>query len=126
MDRIQELEQKIASLKQGTNITKDSVWAVLDEKTKDLTEAEAAAISAKEPVKAAQADMMDAFIKFYLFAKYREEFVSVPTFRPLCVKYISAVMAAKEEGIKNTIALEEENRKLKEELERLRNGSKTN
>lgn len=122
MDRIKELEQKIASLQSHRNVSKDSLWSVLDESMKGINGAEAAVINARENVKTAQADMMYAFVNFFLFAKYRDEFSSIPDFHSLCRKYISEVMKAKEEGIKSSIELEEENKKLREELSRLKNG----
>lgn len=120
MDKIKQLEEKIAFLKEEATTPVDSIWRVLDEKTKGINEAEAAVINSREAVNTAQADMMHAFINFYLFPKYREEFASIPTFRPLCNNYISAVVTAKEEGIKTAIELEEENKRLKEELARLK------
>lgn len=120
MDRIQELEQKIATLQNAKSESKDSIWSVLDENMKGISGAEAAVINARETVKTAQADMMYAFLNFFLFAKYRDEFSSIPAFRSLCSKYISEVVNAKEEGVKHSIELEEENKRLKEELARLK------
>lgn len=119
MDRIQELEQKIASLR-NESPTKESIWRILDENTKGISETEAAVISERENVKTAQADMMYAFVNFFLFPKYRDEFSSVPAFRTLCDKYISAVINAKQEGIKHSAELEAENKRLKAELARLK------
>ena len=119
MDRIKELEQKIASLKNGKTF-KDSIWNVLDERMAGISNDEAAVISARESVKTAQADMMYAFVNFFLFPKYRDEFSSIPAFRPICDKYITEVVNAKEAGVKHSIELEEENRRLKEELARLK------
>ena len=124
MDKIKQLEEKIAFLKEGS-ATSDSAWSVLDEKTRGLNEAEAAVINSREAVNTARADMMHAFINFYLFPKYREEFISIPTFRPLCLSYISAVTTAKDEGVKSAIELEAENKRLKEELARLKNDTET-
>lgn len=122
MDKIKELENQIAILQDNKSVSKDSIWTVLDEKMNGVGEAEAAIINAREAVKVAQADMIGAFINFYLFPKYRDEFASIPAFRSLCRKYISEVVNAKEEGVKRSIELEEENRKLKQELEKLKNG----
>ena len=119
MDRIKELEQKIAIIQNG-NAVKDSIWKVLDEKMAGISNDEAAVISARATVKTAQADMMYAFVNFFLFPKYRDEFSSIPAFRPFCDKYISEVVNAKEEGVKHAIELEEENKRLKEELARLK------
>ena len=122
MDKIKELEKQIAILQENKGVSKDSIWKVLDDNMNGINGAEAAVINARETVKTAQADMMFAFVNFYLFPKYRDEFASIPDFRSLCRKYISEVIKAKEDGIRSSIELEEENRKLKEELEKLKNG----
>jgi hypothetical protein len=119
MDEIKELEQKIETLQNGKAVN-NSIWLVLDENMKGISGAEAAAINARETVKTAQADMMYAFVNFFLFAKYRDEFASIPAFRAICNKYITEVVNAKEEGVKHAIELEEENKRLKEELARLK------
>lgn len=120
MDRIIELEQKIAALQEGKNPASDSIWRVLDEQVKGIDETTVAVINSSDEVKSAESDMMSVFLKFYLFPKYRDEFSSVPTFRPLCDKYISAVVTAKQEGIKHSLELAEENKRLKAELARLK------
>ena len=119
MDRIQELQARIEALK-AHQPENSSVWGVLDENMKGITGAQAAVINARESVKTAQADMMYAFVNFFLFPKYRDEFASISTFRPLCDKYISAAINAKDESIKESVELAEENKRLKAELARLK------
>ena len=123
MSKIDELKAKIAYLEQnGGREVKSPVWGVLDDKTKDLSPQEAAAINATAEVNAAYQKMMGAFSGYFLFPKFRDEFASIPAFRPLCDKYIAAVLQAKADRYKYTAELEEENKRLKAELEAARRG----
>lgn len=95
-------------------------WELLDEATKNIDPQEAQSINANGAVKEARANMMSAFVDYFLFAKYREEFAALPAFRTFCDKYISALDTAKKERSQHITDLEKENEKLREELEGLR------
>lgn len=117
IDKIAELKNKIAAIEGHENQqAKSPVWSVLDDKISGLTQQEIAAITSSESVKNAKAEMFNAFSEFFLFGKLRDEFASIPAFRPLCDKYIGAVLDAKASMHKRVADLEEENAKLKAEL----------
>lgn len=124
-DRIADLQAKLAMLEQKQNVSAKSViWGILDDKTKELSEQDIAAINSSPEVKNRLAEMMNAFTGMFLFAKYRDEFAGIPAFRPLCDKYISAVLDAKAARYKRTAELEEENQRLKEELAAAKRGGR--
>lgn len=113
MDKIKELETKIASL---NNHTDNSVWSVLDNRTKELSKEDIEAINSSNDVKTVKEQMLTVFVDMFLFSKFRDEFASIPSFRPICDKYISSVLSVKSDIYKKNVSLEEENKRLKEEL----------
>lgn len=119
MDKIKELEQKIAELN-NKGSENNSVWSVLDNRTKELTEQDITAINSSSEVKSVKEEMLNSFVGMFLFSKFRDEFASIPSFRPLCDKYISTVLSVKSDIYKKNVTLEEENRKLRQELEEAR------
>lgn len=124
-DRIGELEAKLAMLQQNQNVSAKSViWGVLDDKTRDLSEKDIAAINSSPEVKSRLEEMMGAFTGMFLFGKYRDEFAAIPAFRPMCDKYIAAVLDAKAARYQHTAELEAENQRLKEELAAARRGER--
>lgn len=119
-NRIAELEKKIQLLNNTTQKQTDSVWSVLDDRTKGLTAQEVEAIMSSKEVLQSKGKMLDAFVQMFLFSKYRNEFINIPSFRPLCEEYVNSVLNAKSGLYKHSIELEEENKRLKEELEKIR------
>lgn len=122
MDNINELKAKLAALNQKDIVNKSTVWGILDDKTKDLSGQEIEAINLNKNVNTAKDEMFKVFIEYFMFPKFRDEFASIPAFRPLCDKYIGAVLEAKSERFKRANELEEENARLKAEIEAMRGG----
>lgn len=116
MDNIKELEKKIAELNKKETDS-NSVWSVLDNRTKEMTEQDILAINSNSEVNTVREEMLNAFVGMFLFGKYRDEFASIPSFRPICDKYISTVLSVKSDIYKKNVSLEEENKRLKQELE---------
>lgn len=119
MDKIKELEQRIANIN-NTNKEANSVWSVLDNRTKEMTQQDIEAINSNSEVNTVREEMLNAFVGMFLFSKYRDEFASIPSFRPICDKYISTVLSVKSDIYKKNVSLEEENKRLKQELEEAR------
>lgn len=119
MDKIKELEQRIANINNSNKET-NSVWSVLDNRTKEMTQQDIDAINSNSEVNAVREEMLNAFVGMFLFGKYRDEFASIPSFRPVCDKYISTVLSVKSDIYKKNVSLEEENKRLKQELEEAR------
>lgn len=125
MDNITELEKRISELKNnGSNKSSNSIWNVLDNRTKELTEQDIIAINSSEDVRKVKEEMLSSFVGMFLFSKYRDEFASIPSFRPICDKYISSVLSVKSDIYKKNLSLEEENKKLKQELQQLKGAIK--
>lgn len=120
LDKISELQNKINMINNAEQRSKSPVWSVLDDKTRELSQQEIEAINSEPAVMTAKTEMFNAFVEYFLFGKLRDEFASVPPFRPLCDKYIGAVLDAKAARYKRTAELEEENARLKAELEKVR------
>lgn len=116
-DKIKELESKILSL-QGQNT--NPIWSLLDDNTKNLTQQEIDCINNDKSVSKARSKMIDAFVSLFLFAKFRDEFANIPTFKALCEQYVNAIMNVKNKLHKQNIDLITENERLKAEIERLR------
>lgn len=117
-DKILELEQKLAQL-QGAEQT-NSVWSLLDSQTKDLTPQDIETINANKSVRVNRQKMLDVFINMFLLSKYRNEFANIPAYRTLCEAYVNAVIKAKQDIAQHNADLEAENKKLKEELAKLK------
>lgn len=76
-------------------------------------------VMSQEPVKEVYREMMKSFTSF-LFEKYKEDFSTVPAYQPIVEKYVDTVIATAQNYGKHAQYLEEENKKLKQELERLK------
>lgn len=116
-DKIKELESKILSL-QGQNI--NPIWSLLDDNTKNLTQQEIDCINNDKSVSKTRGKMIDAFVSLFLFAKFRDEFATIPAFKTLCEQYVNAIMNVKNKLHKQNADLITENERLKAEIERLR------
>lgn len=114
MGRIEELESRLAMAERG--VGKNSLWGVFDAGIKGLCHQEEEAIKGSSSVQSAHRDMMSAFTDYFLFPKFRDEFASIPAFKGLCERYISAVLNAKAEKYSRLNELEKENERLREEL----------
>ena len=104
----------------------ESVWSRLKDSTDSMDIAQVTYVMSQEPVKEVYNDMMQSFSS-YLFEKYKNDFATIPTFQPVVERYIDTVIKAAQGYGQYAQSLEEENRKLRQELEKLRNvgGCKT-
>lgn len=121
-ERVKELEARIASLRntQHTDVQQSTLWTTLDDNIKGISQQEIEAINADLEVSKARDAMMGVFTGMFLFSRFRDEFASIPAFRPLCDQYISAILKAKADTFRRATELEAENKRLKEELEKLK------
>lgn len=67
-------------------------------------------------------DMMESFNSF-LFEKFKEDFSAVPAFQPTIEKYVNTILESSQEYGKRTKELEEENKRLKQQLEEALNAN---
>ena len=117
---IEQLQARLKALqtKEEHKTSTDSVWTLLTDRTKDLTPDEWKAILGNPDVAKAQQEMVNAFLTVYLFDKFKNDFASLPNFRPLCENYVNSILSARQGLYGNTSKLKEENERLKAELEK--------
>lgn len=96
------------------------LWSRLKDSAGSMDVAQITYVMSQEPVKEVYREMMKSFTSF-LFEQYKEAFASVPAYQPIVEKYVDTVLKAAQNYGQHAQYLEEENRKLKQELEKLRN-----
>lgn len=95
------------------------IWNLLKDTAGEMDIAQITFVMSQEPVKAAYKDMMKSFTS-YLFERYKEDFATVQAYQPTIEKYVNAVIASAKNYGEHAQHLEEENMKLRKELEKLR------
>ena len=80
-------------------------------------------VMSQESVKESYKEMMKAFTS-YLFERYKDEFATVPAYQPMVEKYVNAVISSAKSFGEHAQLLEQENQKLKKELEELKNAGR--
>lgn len=80
-------------------------------------------VMSQDSVKNVYAELMNAF-NLFLFERFKEEFSAIPSFQPLVERYVNTILSSAQEYGKHAKYLEEENNKLKKELEELRNAGR--
>ena len=116
LDSVKALE----TLKQSVDIPKKDYWGRLKDSAGGMDVAQVTYVMSNESVKEVYREMMKSFTSF-LFEKYKEDFSTVPAYQPVIEKYVDTVLATAQSYGQHAQHLEEENKKLKQELERLRN-----
>lgn len=112
----------IENIKQVIEQPKSSCWSRLKDAAGSMDTSQTTFVMSQESVKESYEEMMKSFTSF-LFEKYKEDFATVPAFQPIIDKYINSVIDAAQKYGQHTADLEEENAKLRKELEALRNAS---
>lgn len=95
-------------------------WSRLKDTAGNMDVAQVTYVMSQESVKEVYREMMKSFTSF-LFEKYKEDFASVPAYQPVVDRYIDTVLKAAQDFGQHAHRLEEENNRLKQELEKLRN-----
>lgn len=119
LDGVKALE----NIKQVIEIPKTTCWNRLQDAAGSMDASQTAFVMSQDSVKLSYKDMMDSFNSF-LFERFKNEFASVPTFQPIIDKYIDSVIQSAQEYGKHTADIEEENRRLRKELEDLKNANR--
>lgn len=96
------------------------LWSRLKDSAGSMDVAQVTYVMSQESVKEVYKEMMKSFTSF-LFEQYKNDFASVPAYQPIVEKYVDTVLKAAQNYGQHAQYLEEENKKLKQELERLRN-----
>lgn len=119
-NRITELERKINELRAGQkNPTQEKVWDKFDSIVNSLSETQKNYVANDKNVLEARRKMMTVFDD-WLFERFKNDFVSVPQFNALAESYVGVVFNVAQESAEKAKSLEQENRELREELEKLR------
>lgn len=116
LDSVKALE----TIKQSIDTPKKDYWGRLKDSAGGMDVAQVTYVMSNESVKEVYKEMMKSFTSF-LFEKYKEDFAAVPTFQPVVEKYIDTVLKVAQSYGQHAQCLEEENKKLRQELERLKN-----
>lgn len=95
-------------------------WSRLKDSAGNMDIAQVTYVMSQESVKEVYREMMKSFTSF-LFEQYKNDFASVPTYQPVIERYVDTVLKAAQDFGQHARNLEEENNKLRQELEKLRN-----
>lgn len=119
LDGVSALE----NIKQIVEQPKTTCWNRLQDAAGSMDASQTSFVMSQETVKNAYKEMMDSFNSF-LFERFKEEFAAVPTFQPIVNKYIDSIIQSAQDYGKHTADIEEENRRLRKELEDLKNANR--
>lgn len=111
------------NLKQLIDKPQQNYWSLLKDTAGSMDIAQVTYVMSQEPVKESYKELMESFNN-YLFERFKEDFASVPAFQPTIEKYIDTITKTAQSYGKHAMDLEEENKKLKQELEELRNADR--
>lgn len=100
-----------------------SCWNLLKDTAGSMDVAQVTFVMSQESVKESYKEMMKAFTS-YLFERYKDEFATVPAYQPMVEKYVNAVISSAKNFGEHAQLLEQENQKLKKELEELKNAGR--
>lgn len=118
--RITELERKINELRAGQKISAQAqVWDKFDSIVNSLSDTQKTYVANDKNVLEARRKMMTVFDD-WLFERFKNDFVSVPQFEALAESYVSVVLSVAQDSAEKAKSLEQENRELREEVEKLR------
>lgn len=117
--RITELERRINELRAGQTPTQAQVWDKFDSIVKNLSETQKTYVANDKNVLEARRKMLGVFDE-WLFERFKNDFVAVPQFNALAESYVGVVFNVAQESAEKAKSLEQENKELREEVEKLR------
>lgn len=112
----------LETLKQMVDNPQQNYWNRLKDSTDKMDTAQVSWVMSQDSVKKVYEDMMESFNSF-LFEKFKEDFSAVPAFQPTIEKYVNTILESSQEYGKRTKELEEENKRLKQQLEEALNAN---
>lgn len=115
-----EFTNKLEQISHNSVATKQAdVWNRFDTVISKFSQEQMAYVNNSQKAIKKWKDLKEIFSD-WLFAKYKNEFVSIPEFEKLAQEYVDTVVSTSQEYIENTKNLRKENEQLKKELEELR------
>jgi hypothetical protein len=109
-------------LKQTIDVPNKEYWSRLKDSADTMNEAQKQYVMSQESVRRVYEEMMGSF-NSYLFEKFKDDFAAVPTFQPIIERYVDAVLLSAQDYGRHITNLEEENKRLRQQLEGIRNVS---
>lgn len=119
LDSVKVLE----TLKQAIDTPKKEYWSRLKDSADTMNDAQRQYVLSQESVRRVYEEMMGSF-NSYLFEKFKDDFATVPAFQPAIERYVDAVLMSAQDYGKHLANLEEENNKLRQQLEGMKNASR--
>lgn len=110
------------TLKQMVDKPQQKYWSRLKDSTDKMDIAQCTYVMSQDSVKEKYREMMESFNSF-LFEKFKEDFSAIPTFQPAVEGYVDAILKSAQDYGKHTQDLEEENKRLKQQLEEALNAN---
>jgi hypothetical protein len=112
LDSVKALE----TLKQMVDKPIINYWDRLKDSAGSMDVAQVTYVMSQDSVKEAYRVMMESFNNF-LFEKFKEDFSTIPAYQPCVETYVDTVIQTAQSYGKHTQELEEENKRLKQQLE---------
>lgn len=112
----------LETLRQAIDNPKKDYWSRLKDSADTMNDAQRQYVLSQESVRRVYEEMMGSF-NSYLFEKFKDDFATVPAFQPTIERYVDAVLMSAQDYGKHLANLEEENIRLKQQLEGMKNVS---
>lgn len=116
---IADLEHRINIYKEGAQTEIRPVWKRFNDLVQQMSDDQRSYVSNHDAVVGERLKMMQTF-NDWMFEKYKNEFVSIPSFDSLAQGYVEAVASTAQEFGAKTAALRQENAQLRQELDELK------
>lgn len=113
----------LETLRQAIDNPKKDYWSRLKDSADSMNDTQRQYVLSQESVRRVYEEMMGSF-NCYLFEKFKEDFATVPAFQPAIEKYIDTILETAQDYGRHLASLEEENKKLKQQLEGMKNVSR--
>ena len=123
---IERYKTELATLQHKKSVNDISYWNKLTDYTNKFSTDQLNYIDSNKEVVKAHSDMLQAFL-LYMFDKYKDEFVALDNFRPICDTYINSVIQAGKQYTKENDNLRQRLKEYEKRIAELEgnNGRKT-
>ena len=123
---IERYKTELATLQHKKSVNNIGYWNKLTDYTNKFSTDQLNYIDSNKEVVKAHSDMLQAFL-LYMFDKYKDEFVALDNFRPICDTYINSVIQAGEQYTKENDNLRQRLKEYEKRIAELEgnNGRKT-
>ena len=114
------LQQKLEETKANPGYFKQEYWRHLQESVSKMSSDQIQWTMSQDEVKETYNTMLQAFTNF-LFEKYKEDFSSVPSYKPYADAYVDSILKTSVRYVDRTTQLEKELAETRKQLEELKN-----